>query len=201
MSQRKFDRACQLYLALGQLDDATASGALNYRKRISSGVRVAIILAACMAFIVTMIVGVSVVSRVGNDNKSKFPDDAAPQTVSAVLEAKRDEYRTYSEDEIDLFDGKVTLIWKYADRDGYCKKTFSEAQRRKLVSNIGKGTVTGNTSQKTECYVWVSFGDGTVVSPCLSESSGNIGYGTLFEYEPEIEPSADITSYIRTLLG
>ena len=49
--------------------------------------------------------------------------------------------------------------------------------------------------------VWIACGDGSVVSPYLTSSKGNTGYGSLFEYDPEIEPDEKFISYIETLIG
>ena len=48
--------------------------------------------------------------------------------------------------------------------------------------------------------VWIALGDGRIISPCLKESNGNVAFGTLFDYDPEVEPSADfVTALYDTL--
>ena len=56
-------------------------------------------------------------------------------------------------------------------------------------------------SESVEVKVWLSYGDGTVVSPYLKHTRGNTGYGTLFDYSAEVEPSEKLTSTIHKLLN
>ena len=47
---------------------------------------------------------------------------------------------------------------------------------------------------------WICFGDGLVYTPYLKSSDGNIGYGEIFDYEQELEPSKDFAHLIRDII-
>ena len=49
--------------------------------------------------------------------------------------------------------------------------------------------------------VWINYGDGRVVTPYLKDTEGNVGYGTLFDYEPEIVPTKDMSKFVNSLVS
>ena len=101
--------------------------------------------------------------------------------------------------EIDFFNGAY-LIWQ-SKSGGYCLKKLPDYSLRRLTSNIG-GMAVGDDEEITlGTKVWISCGDGTVISPYLKASAGNIGYGELFNYEPEIIPSKSFNSCVSNLFG
>ena len=51
-------------------------------------------------------------------------------------------------------------------------------------------------SEQPTYQIWLSFGDGVVVSPYLKNTAGNAGHGTVFDYDPELEMSDDLAEYI-----
>lgn len=106
--------------------------------------------------------------------------------------------------EVDLFDGKARLIWKYSDEDGYRVITLSGDDAVELKSKViymsGFTELEEADIDNRLDGIWVCFGDGLVISPCLKSSNGNIGYGGVFDYVPEIEPSESFVKLIRDII-
>ena len=61
-----------------------------------------------------------------------------------------------------------------------------------LVSLLGQGrALTAEEAEKIGRRVWLLFPGGEVVSPDLCASPGNLSYGRLFSYVPEIAPAGE----------
>ena len=100
----------------------------------------------------------------------------------------------------DLFDGEPRLIWETADGQLY-GVTLSAAELDHLDRESGRGDKIGDLSLEAEVKVWISYGNGLVISPYLEDTPGNVGYGELFDYLPEIIPSSAVTGRIQTIIA
>ena len=127
--------------------------------------------------------------------------------ISMGLELLRDDISgtVYFPEEIDLLDGSTRLVWKYADEQGYRACIITAEQLESLEKKLDSGSVNIEDSEADDVDtsldgIWLCRDDGTVISPCLRLSDGNVGYGTLFEYDPELEPSAQFTSELLRLI-
>lgn len=105
--------------------------------------------------------------------------------------------------DIGFFDGEVKLI--ISESDGYRTVLLTGASREKIIKIMSSGNL-GQLSESDDGQtelprVWLSLGDGRIISPYLKYSPGNIGAGVLFDYEPEGEPPKKLTEYISGLLS
>ncbi len=96
----------------------------------------------------------------------------------------------------DLSDGTARLVWSVDGR--LYSVDLTKTELSELTSDMLRSRGGQPTSHTTQ--VWLCFGDGRVVSPELRNSSGNIGYGTLFSYSAEIEPSPAVINCIRNII-
>ena len=104
-----------------------------------------------------------------------------------------------------LFDGSTKLIWKYSDEEDYRVCTISSNSdakqlRTQLESKSGFKNVSEPAKDSIDGF-WVCFGDGLVYTPYLKSSDGNVGYGELFDYEQELEPSKSFATFIREIIN
>lgn len=99
----------------------------------------------------------------------------------------------------DLFDGTPRLLWQ-SEGGQLCGVTLSAAELEHLGREQGRGEQVGDAGLEAEFQVWISYGNGLVISPYLEDSPGNVGYGELFDYSPEIIPSSAVTGRIRTII-
>ena len=213
---RNEDKVYALFDAIGELDPKLTEDALKYRR---TGVRkrqaFVVLLAACIALSLVMTVGIGFMMVNGGDNVKhdsvdKLPGESAPNgdaaekitTLEEMLATSTSHYRT-DPSRLDLFDGQNSLIWQNEGENYYCVVKLSERECDRLLKIMSEST--GEKIDRDEnsvsIRVWIACGDGSVVSPYLTSSKGNTGYGSLFEYDPEIEPDEKFISYIETLIG
>lgn len=121
----------------------------------------------------------------------------SPFELDSLLSNTSDSFNMGGEP--DLFDGTPRLLWQTAD-GVLCGVKLSASELDHLNREQGKGKQVGDAAMEAEVMVWISYGNGLVVSPYLEDSPGNVGYGELFDYSPEIIPSAAVTGRIRTII-
>ena len=207
----------RLFDAIGMIDDkmiADASEAYTkapVRKSVNFFKRYAVSLTA--ALLVVTLIGGFVVSNVSdnvaNDDFIGNSEDAAENelvnynTLDVILSSSTSNTTMLSLDEIDFFDGEVSLIWNVAGEDEYHKLTFEATNAETAIKNCMSNSVQQIPSENADsniCMVWVSYGNGEVVSPYLKESAGNVGYATLFDYSPEVVPSNSFCDLVNDAL-
>lgn len=103
-----------------------------------------------------------------------------------------------------LFDGETRIIWKYSDEEDYRICTVSSAIDETAIRSYiksKKGFTAADSTKESEIDgFWICFGDGLVYTPYLKTSDGNIGYGDVFDYENELEPSTDFAELINRVI-
>lgn len=100
--------------------------------------------------------------------------------------ARKAEYVTENPD---LFSGIPTVFWQYADSDTVYSKPLGElGGTLSMVDFDWCYPIAPEYSGAGWTRVWICDGAGCVVTPYLCASAGNIGYGELFDYTPEILP-------------
>lgn len=104
-----------------------------------------------------------------------------------------------------LFDGKTRLIWKYRGEDAYRVCSVDSTAdigkiRAELAEKRGFTPATESSVAEGIDGMWICFGDGLVYTPYLLSSNGNIGFGDVFDYEPELEPSDEFTALIMSVI-
>ncbi|MBP3370164.1 MAG: hypothetical protein J6L85_05370 [Clostridia bacterium] len=101
-----------------------------------------------------------------------------------------------------LLDGKNRIVWKYVGEDEYRACTVSKKDCIEIVDRFGTNvtrvdpTETGGELDG----IWICFDNGYVYSPQLELIDGNAAYGRLFEYECELEPSAEFIKMIERII-
>ena len=145
----------------------------------------------------------------GFNNAGANDENVKPQPIT-TLEDTLESVR-YSSEELKspferdmLFDGSTKLIWKYSDEESYRVCTISSASDTKSIQRALEHKK--DFSEVSEPAVdsidgfWICFGDGLVYTPYLKSSDGNVGYGELFDYEQELEPSKSFATFIREII-
>lgn len=145
----------------------------------------------------------------GFNNAGANDENIKPQPIT-TLEDTLESVR-YSSEELKspferdmLFDGSTKLIWKYSDEESYRVCTISSASDTKSIQRALEHKK--DFSEVSEPAVdsidgfWICFGDGLVYTPYLKSSDGNVGYGELFDYEQELEPSKSFATFIREII-
>ncbi len=205
----------KLFDAVGMIDDfiiAEAERPYVKPKRSFSVLTKTLALACSLVICVTVGLGVFLSSRVGDDDNADFSDsknnaampDESFGTLSEYL-SRIDEsiVEIHTADEIDFFDGNTTLIWQFDGDEPQSYRTTAlydgYEDFTSVVVSLGR-ELSPDEAQKVSCKVWISYGNGEVVSPYLKASDGNVGYGELFEYSPEYEPNEKFMLLLENLI-
>ena len=228
MRDQKYNKDSELLLeAIGEIDDRFIFEAESYeRKKSSLPLRKLIIAAVALSLVFTFTLSLGIGLMLGS-NRDKVDNDSvgAPNenydgadgnvkpgvqpivTLSDTLHSVKFSSEGFStEFERDmLFDGKTKLIWKYSDEESYRVCTISSNSdakqlRTQLESKSGFKNVSEPAKDSIDGF-WVCFGDGLVYTPYLKSSDGNVGYGELFDYEQELEPSKSFATFIREIIN
>lgn len=136
------------------------------------------------------------------------PEASTPTTLDGALIGLKRQTQSFSsplEREM-LFDGEAKLIWKYSDEEDYriceiASAIDAEAVKSYVSSKRGFTEAAPSDEEGEIDGFWVCFGDGLVYTPYLKSSSGNVGYGDVFDYENELEPSADFAELIDKVIS
>lgn len=208
-------KAEYLFDEIGLIDDALVSEAISLDNgtRRTPVFRRTVIVAAAAAMLFTASVGLTLSALIRRNDKLNGQDRAPTHDgmtsdatlVDVLSRAENSEVtQTYTRrGSIDLFDGKTKIIWQNGETGLYYALTVTEsADRQELERTIDLTyKASENIGEDTESVsLWISYGDGNVVSPYLRESVGNVGYGELFDYSPEIVPSQDLARLVDDLI-
>ena len=207
----------RLFDEIGLIDDRfIAEAASPYAPRERRlGLRRFFVIAVSVALAVCVGVGAFAVGKLGQKGEANAPEadneiadkgDGLPSTLAGRLDAMREDTDTLKVEKTDavLFSGSPTVIWKYSDENEYRVSyiTHTEAEELSLMLRKNRGTrADGNETETKLEGLWISSGDGRVISPYLEQTEGNTGYGEVFEYEPEYEPSEEFSEYLCDVIS
>ena len=218
MNADKKRNASLLFDAIGDIDDRLIQEAqAPFVKTAPSkryNLKAIIALAATLSIVIGMLGAFAVSKFIGNLIESTLNDKADEGESSQIFESSLSQtlldasdmpsVSKCEADEIDFFDGNTSIIWKASDQNEYCVFTLTSASdvtRLKNELSKVKEDISPENTENTLCEVWVTFGNGTVVSPYLKNSAGNVGYAELFEYSPEVEPDAAFAEFVNDLIS
>ena len=214
----------RLFDELGSIDDRFIHEADTPYKRKSNTLRRFIIIAVAATLSLSLLMGSLAIGglaillfggdTVGKDQHDDIPDNgvnneekeepSTPSSLDERLNALRGGvYLTSPKEDLKLFDGSIKVVWRYSDED-YCRYTVITKHEATILMNKLKSDrgerFDGNASESM-AELWICAGDGRVISPYLDLSAGNVGYGELFEYEPEYEPSDNFSDYLCEIIS
>ena len=200
-------------------DDFVAEAERPYeRKARALSLRRMVVVGVSLTLTLTAVLGVWIGNRmagrdeaadeIGNAVVTQQSESTAPVGISLRLQELREatEDCVTPKEKVELFSGTAQIVWKYADEDTYRVRRLSAAETDRLLPLLNRqenaSPVSGEASDGTAVAgIWITLGDGRVISPCLKPSDGNVGYGELFDYEPEIEPTDELTELICDVLS
>lgn len=212
----------RLFDEIGLVDDRfITEAATPYRREGRAWLRRLIVAATSVTLVVCVGVGVFVAAMLAGDNEKSdgldmneelFADDmangsaSAAATLSVRLYSLKDETAelAISRAEVELFDNVPKVVWKYADEEEYRVRDITNAEAAELTRRLGADRgerVTDNGTAERLDGLWIATGDGIVISPYLEQTAGNVGFGELFEYEPEYEPSSEFSEYLCDVIS
>ncbi|MBE6632722.1 MAG: hypothetical protein E7620_00100 [Ruminococcaceae bacterium] len=204
MKRRDQHRADRLLDAIGGINDSFLDEALNYRTArppIRHTLRNWIAVAAVAAILLFAVTGP--LSRILKTDTPNAPTQEQPQegtklptsapTLSALLEgcAESPSFAKSAADELNFFDGNVRLtVENRSSGELFVSRPLTAAEQSTLAREFrANGKQVAANASPEEYRVWVMLGDGSVVTPCLNPTVGNVGGAVLFDYESERVPT------------
>ena len=212
MPRTRTEKVNCLFDAIGFLDDRAVQQAMEYRpfkRRTASSAFLRVgALAACLA----LVIGIGVLIEQLLPKPSLSPEehyptaDSATASLDAVFRSKIESGRcvmlSSTQAKELMRDGSYYLVWEDVQtKQLYASAPLTEYQMRQLQAQMGKGEAIKPDQPAPFYRVWMVFGDGSVCSPYLKTSDGNVSYMTLFDYDAEIYPSQDFISCVSQILG
>ena len=186
----------RLYEEIGYVDERYLQEAAAYRVRKKSPAWRAVLIAAALTLVgalllCTIAASVTIGVLVGVLGEGQDPTPPAPmEQMEQVMQEAQQKRTPYSADEVEavLF-YQPMLIWSEQGSDAYYTVSLSTSECEQLISMMQSKNRTEFTeqSQAPKYQIWLSFGDGVVVSPYLKNTAGNAAHGEVFDYDPELE--------------
>lgn len=204
MNDVKKQKATAVFCAIGMIDDSIVhqcQAPLYFkRKTAKRKLAIAAAVAACVALTITLSALSAALSA-----KLFFPtkDEVAQPTLEQTLINAEANAKRQKAEELQLFGGKASIIWQQNGEGDYFvldvgSDTVVKSIRRELER---EGALLPPDAESPDIKVWISYGDGSVVSPYLKNTAGNIGYGRLFDYSAEVLPSEGLAELVDGLLS
>ncbi len=129
-------------------------------------------------------------------------EDIYYSSTSSALVSLRDKTEHLKAEGVDLSDGTKKIIWKYSDESSYRVKDLTAVEYEKLMDLIISNEGTDVTASDDEIDgIWISLGDGRVISPELKDAETKQGYGELFSYTAEYKPSVQFNEYLYSVIS
>lgn len=201
----KMKKAEYLFSELSGIDERILADALAVRKKQRWNAKKALVALVAASLLLAVLPGALVIADLARDKKADSAVIELEPTLESVLSEADGSARVMSyssSDDIDLFDGSVKIVW--SDGESYSVVRLSnESEQNRFASAVARsfnGARAAEQDKDNEISVWISYGDGRVITPYLKNTAGNVGYGELFEYEPEIAPTRELADVVNSLV-
>ena len=207
MKYTKKQKAVFLLEEIGGVDDRLLSEALTYRRKRTFSVRF-LSLAACL--LAVLVISIPVLLQAfqtlqGIDGPQETPHEGDSIASLDVLLEQTVQGGSYvplsSQTEVEYFSAPY-LAWQEEGSDAvYLSRALTQREVERIRSLIGKGTPVGTSAPKSIFRVYLVIGDGTVLTPYLPSTDGNLYSSVLFDYQAELLPSYELVCCISDILN
>ncbi len=204
MKHTKEEKVAYLFDEIGGVSDILLTEAMAYRPRKRQRMPKYLAVAASLAVCCILLAQMLLPTFKENSNQSGgAPNAEAPISLDALFGeyATAEDYTLLSSrEELEFFDHKAYLVWQEEGSDTLCvSRPLTRAELLRLTEAAGQGSAVDPEEASPRYRVWILCGDGTVITPYLQSSAGTVGYGDLFDYDPELIPSQSFTSLVSDL--
>lgn len=212
MDRARKEKINRLFDAIGELDDYTIQQAMDYHPAKRNSRQDLFLRLGAIAACILLIVGIAswmerLLKAPSFNPEENYPTaDEVPQSLDALFQSKIDSGSciplSATQARERMGNGFYYLMWE-DEQTGqlYTSEPLTQNQMRQLQEHMGKGTAVGPDEPSPFYRVWLVCGDGSVLTPYLKSSNGNVGYMTLFDYDAELYPSKEFISCVSQILG
>ncbi len=212
MDRARKEKVNRLFDAIGELDDRIVQQALDVRTVKKRNRQAFVLRMGALAACILLIVGIAswmerLLKAPSFNPEENYPTaDEVPQSLDVLFQHKIESGSciplSSAQAKNLMGNGSHYLVWEDAEsKQLYSSAPLTERQLQQLQSYMGKGTAVGPHEPSPFYRVWLVCGDGSVLTPYLKPSDGNVGYMTLFDYDAELYPSKEFISCVSQILG
>ncbi len=194
MTERKKDKALALYCSIGMINDSIIAEcqtpSLVKRKTTDNRWIAFAAVAACLVLIIAVVM----LSNAFRPTKSN---------LEGILHSAESELTQIDADEVDFFSGTPNIIWQNGESGKLYTLPVNDKNAFKEINILlqkGGIELSAAEAEGISTRLWISYGDGRVVSPYLKSSAGNMAYGKLFDYTAELAPDEEWMQFIAELI-
>jgi hypothetical protein len=187
----KKEKATLLFDGMSLIDDRFIEEADTYVPRVAVYKRkfaVVAALAACLSIILVFSIAPMLFKTQSPSGGGSHSQEITPPTVmneyELILSQGSTEERAIDIHSVNLSDGAYRLIWLDLQSGVYYEKTLTRLQLYTLKDLASRSETRGE--QSGVYRIWLVDALGEVTTPELISSPGNVYYGSLFYYEPEL---------------
>ena len=207
MKHTRHEKILYLFREIGEIDDSLIHEAQTYRPRRMHLPTRWLTVAAALLLCVSLVIAGGLLEPLFQKNSGEAPDIGAESEMpmlDRLLASTRGTgvaHPLSHAQDAPYFDGQAYIVWQFV-QDGalFISDPLSKDQLLRLTRALEDGESVGGTSPTLTCRVWILPGDGSVLSPYLPNTPGNIGTAELFDYQVEQIPSDALTSCISDIL-
>ncbi len=199
MKQNRDQKAEYLLRELGGIEDRFLHEALIWAPARRSP-RV-LLIAACLALLALAVPLSVIISNRTKQEADHTPplSESAPRSVDDILAKSTHRETVADATSIDLH--TPSLVWQSEADNALYVRVLSEADLTRLTDSMKlSGNAVGETSPTHTHRLWIVYGDGTVRTPYLKFSDGNLST-ELFDYEIECLPDNAFTDCLADILN
>ncbi len=209
MNSGKEQKASRLLRVIGQIDDRFVNEAMTWRG-ISSQRKTPwrlLAIAATFAVVLSVFAASLIIGLLQNDPPAELPPvtDELPATPTEQLDAlllsctQSTAFERIAPTDVDFFDGTLRIaVSPRSTGEIFLSRPLTSAEAataKKALTSTGPRT--DPSAPDGELRVWILLGDGSVASPCLAPSAGNLAPAELFAYSSEYLPSNDFLKLLE----
>ena len=186
-----------LYDVIGGISDIYVTEAALPFKRRSNGVSARRMLLIAATVTMSLVMLFAVFANFGK-NTATAPDDKTNYPINDIVIPDGAEIWMKTREDINLFsDSPLLIIRKYGEED-FTVITLKKPEYKRLTDIGDFADVKEGMDPGYE--VWICDGNGVVFSPYLKLSAGNLGYGEIFDYSPEVILPESYTNTINRII-
>lgn len=200
----KNEKATLLFDGMSLIDDRFIEEADTYVPRgavLQRKFAVIAALAACLSILLVFSLA-PMLFRSGVGSSTPSQDVDPPYVMSAyelILSRGSTDERAIDVQSIDLTDGTYRLIWLDLQSGVYYEKALTRLQLLTLKDLASSSSA--RTEESGVYRIWLVDGLGEITTPELISSPGNVYYGSLFYYEPELLISDSFIEELDSILN
>lgn len=197
----KEEKAKKLYSAVGEADDSFIQEAADYERASRAKKNRRNFLKAAVLLLGVVLVLSGIGRSLSHGIVPGDPTDAEALLCDRMEAAAHPEpvpVDPVSLDRTTVLGGENAIYWSLDGGETVYKVGFSDARMAEYLQTLSD---VRETPSDTTLLLWIGDREGNVATPYLRQSDGNVAFGHLFSYTPEVTPGDRCLTFLAELLA